>query len=105
MARNSCLDCVRKHVASAAVFMDEAAAGYPFHRWYAVGHLEHAESECRLLYPKLSASIRESRLAIIEGSEEPDFDLMILSICKLDDPNGDDLKFDPRNSKKFEGFA
>ena len=105
MAVNSCLDCVRKHVASAAIAMDEAAGGYPFHRWYAVGDLNHASRECRKDYPALSVRIREAYLSIIAGGPEPDFDLMLLTICKLDNPNGDDLKFDPRNSKKFEGFA
>lgn len=102
MARNHCLDCVRKHIASAAVYMDEAALGYPFHRWYAVGHLEHAESESRQRYPKLAATIREARLAIMAGNGEPDFDLMILAVCHLDNPDGDDLRLDPGNSKTFD---
>ena len=105
MAVNTCLDCVRTHVAAAGLAMEEAAAGYPHHRWWAVGDLEHAARECRRLYPELAARIREARLAIMEGGDEPDFDLMLLTICKLDDPNGSDLRMDPRNSKKFEGFA
>ena len=106
MARNTCLDCVRKHIAQAMILMDEAALGYPFHRWYAAGHLAEAESESRAKHPQLAQRIREARLAIMAGgSDSVDFDQMILTVCALDDPNGSDLALDPGNSKQFGGLA
>jgi hypothetical protein len=61
--RDSCLDCVRKHLAQAACLMDEALQGYPQHRWLAVGHLAEASSECLDAHPALAQKLREHRLA------------------------------------------
>ena len=101
MARNSCLDCVRKHIASASISMDEAANGYPFHRWYAVGDLDHAASECRKEHPRFSRIIRKAWLDIINGGD-PDFDRLILMACYLDDPAGTDLQLPVHNTKSFD---
>lgn len=65
-SRKSCLDCVRKHLAQAAVLMEEAAQGYPEHRWLAVGHLAEASAESVVDYPELAAEIRKHRLAYME---------------------------------------
>jgi len=101
MARGTCLDCVRKHIAQAAILMDEAALGYPHHRWFAAGHLAEAESESRGEYPGLAQFIRVARLGIMTSAREPNFDDLILHVCRVDDPNGRDLRQDPQNSKTF----
>lgn len=102
MARVNCLDCVREHLAQASILMDEAALGYPHHRWYAVGHLAEAESECRSKYEAFANKIRECRLVIMANEPvEPEacFDKLILDACRL---AGEKIEFHPLNSKKFE---
>lgn len=101
MLRINCLDCVRKHIAQASVLMDEAAMGYPHHKWYAVGNLAEAESESRNDYPEFANKIRECRLKImgIEPNPETCFDDLILEACKL---AGEPIKFHPLNSKQFK---
>lgn len=65
MAQETCLDCYRKHVATAMVFEDEAAIGngYPLHKWLAVGELHAAEKEIHKDYPILAQMTREHRVA------------------------------------------
>lgn len=86
MMRKSCLDCVRKHLAQAHVLLDEAALGYPSHRWLAIGHLAEAESESLQRFSILAIKIREHRVALIEN---PDYDppllTMIENITSLED--------------------
>ena len=99
MARKSCLLCVRKHLAQASILMDESHFGYPHHKWFAVGHLAEAESECRGKIPEFSKKIRIGRLLIMEDKGEPNFDDLIIEACRL---NGEEIIFDENNSKKFE---
>ena len=102
MARGSCLDCVRKHIAQAAILADEAALGYPFHRWYAAGHLAEAESESRGKFPDLAKTIRAGRLLLMSGRGEPDFDDLMRLACLLDGgPEAADLRQDGASSKIF----
>ena len=91
MARGSCLDCSRKHIAQAMVLLDDDASlsepgivsdferhvaqaiilmvesrlGYPHHRWFACGHL--AEAEGLLQKPEEQERLRVFRLAIMSG--------------------------------------
>lgn len=60
--RKSCLECVAKHLGSAAVYIEECELGYPNYYGYAYGELNHAASECRDAYPDLSWAIREHRI-------------------------------------------
>lgn len=60
--RRSCLDCVLKHLGSAAVYLEEIALGYPNYVGFAVGQLDHAATECLRDYPELAWVIREHRL-------------------------------------------
>lgn len=60
--RKSCLECVAKHLGSAAVYIEECELGYPNYYGYAYGELAHASSECRKDYPELSWAIREHRI-------------------------------------------
>ena len=102
MSRGTCLDCVRKHIAQAAILADEAALGYPFHRWYAAGHLAEAESESRGKHPALAKMIRAGRLVLMSGRGEPDFDELMRLACLLDGgPEAADLQQDGVSSKTF----
>lgn len=64
--RDSCLDCVRKHLSQALVLMQEALQGYPEHRWAAIGHLGEASDEAIKEYPNLAHEIREHRLKYMD---------------------------------------
>ena len=86
-------------MAQASILMDESYLGYPHHKCYAIGHLAEAESEALLDYPKLSLEIREMRVKLIEKIEEPNFDHILIKICKM---AGDDYKLHPLNSKKIK---
>lgn len=97
--RTSCLKCVRKHLAQASILLDESHLGYPHHKWFAIGHLAEAESESLLDYPKLSLEIREMRVNLIENKKEPNFDDIIIRVCKI---CGDGYKLHPLNSKKIK---
>ena len=65
MFRESCLFCVSKHISQAIVLMQEAYAGYPLHRWLAVGHLAEAEAESQDEFPDLAIVIRETRCVLM----------------------------------------
>lgn len=60
--RKTCLECVAKHLGSAAVYIEECELGYSNYYGYAYGELAHASSECRDSYPELSWAIREHRI-------------------------------------------
>jgi hypothetical protein len=100
--RHTCLDCVRKHLAQASVLMDEAALGYPFHRWLAVGHMAEAESESLREQPALSREIRGCRIEIMTGKRETTcIEELIRKACVLAGDTAD-LADSPLNSKIFE---
>ncbi len=60
--RKTCLECVAKHLGSAAVYIEEVAMGYPLYFGYVYGQLDHAASECLHEYPELAMTIREHRI-------------------------------------------
>lgn len=60
--RRSCLDCVLKHLGSAAVYLEEISLGYPNYVGFAVGQLDHAAAECLREHPDLAWVIREHRI-------------------------------------------
>lgn len=60
--RKSCLECVAKHLGSAAVYIEECSMGYPNYFGYAYGELNHAASECFEEAPDLAWAIREHRI-------------------------------------------
>jgi hypothetical protein len=78
--RDSCLDCVRKHLAQAEVLMGEARQGYPLHRWRAVGHMAEAGDECCKDYPKLSSAIRKHR---IKYMADPEYMVPVEALLKM----------------------
>ena len=59
--RESCIDCVRKHIAQATVLLIESHMGYCIHKWLAIGHLAEAEAEAILDFPDLANIIRDER--------------------------------------------
>ena len=69
--RKSCLECVAKHLGSAAVYIEEVVMGYPLYFGYVYGQLDHAASECLAEYPDLAAAIREHRIRWSATRGEP----------------------------------
>jgi len=65
--RESCLNCVRKHLGNAAVLMHEARFGYPDHMWLAIGHLCQAEVECLAEHPLIALAIYNGRKSYEES--------------------------------------
>lgn len=106
MARKSCIYCVLKHIAQASVLLDESKLGYPFHKWFAIGHLAEAESESRVNWPELAEKIRDFRLEIIRIDKEPDWeepssDLLIMEACAYGDIPADTILNNDKNSKQI----
>lgn len=88
--RKSCLECVVKHLGSAAIYIEECELGYPNYYGYAYGELNHAASECRSAYPDLAWAIREHRIKWAESrnSEKPHqipFEALFAYISILED--------------------
>lgn len=81
MARKSCLDCARKHCAAAEVLMTEAVLGYPLFAWYAVGHLEQAESELIKEFPREAVWVRTERVKYIDGLQFDEVNSDIILNC------------------------
>lgn len=71
--RKACLECVVKHLGSAAVYIDEVQTGYPNYFGFVYGQLDHAASECFEEIPDLAWIIREHRIkwANTRRSEKP----------------------------------
>jgi hypothetical protein len=69
--RESCIECVEKHLGAALVLLTETRDGYP-HRLRAIGHLHEAEDESQA-FPALHAAIREARKRFQSSGEMPDF--------------------------------
>lgn len=71
--RKSCLECVTKHLGSAAAYIEEVQMGYPNYFGYVYGQLDHAASECIESAPDLAWTIREHRIkwASTRKSENP----------------------------------
>jgi hypothetical protein len=66
----SCLNCVRKHLAQSIILIIESRLGYPEHIWLAIGHMAEAESESIQKYPKLAESIRQERIKVIKATND-----------------------------------
>jgi hypothetical protein len=69
--RDSCIECVEKHLGSAAVLITETRNGYP-HRMLAIGHLHEAEDESQH-WPALHEAIRMARKRYQQTDIVPDF--------------------------------
>lgn len=64
--RDSCLDCVRKHLAKAYKKIEETIQGHSNNMIWAIAELEEAEEESLEKYPDLSAAIRNVRKSLLE---------------------------------------
>lgn len=69
--RKSCLECVAKHLGSAAVFIKEYNMGYPAYYGYVYGELDHAAAESFKDFAKFSQIIREHRLKWADTRDDP----------------------------------
>lgn len=81
--RNSCIECVEKHIGAAWVLASEYQNGYPYHTLI-VGHLHEAEEESKQ-WPHLNSMIRDSRKEFQSMGRIPDFQLLSLKIKEIRD--------------------
>lgn len=72
ITRESCLECVEKHLGAAMVLITEVRDGYTEHRLRAVGHLHEAEDESQA-FPALHDAIRAARKGYQQHGEVPNF--------------------------------
>lgn len=70
--RDSCLDCVIKHIGKAVILLHELK-NYPHHLIYVIGNLSEAEDEAEKEFPEIRDRIYEVRKAIQRG-EKVDMD-------------------------------
>lgn len=82
--RESCLDCVIKHLCQCLVLEMEYRQGYEDHYFWILGHLAEAESESLARCPSLASTIRETRLNLIRNKDwEPDFMVLIKEVASV----------------------
>lgn len=81
--RPSCPKCCTKHLAQAAVLLQEAHQGHAEHRWLAVGHLAEAADEILAADARLAESIRRAR-KVVEDGGSPDLTVLLARV-----PRGD----------------
>lgn len=70
IVRDTCARCAVKHIAQARVLMNETKLGYPWHVYFALGHLAEAADELVQLMPEEAVRVREARLVIEAGLRE-----------------------------------
>lgn len=75
--RESCLDCIVKHLGQAYVLLMESILGYLEHRLLVIGHLAEASEEAVKEYPELAKLIRQHRTQYQKDAlyEIPFFDI------------------------------
>lgn len=81
LMRESCLECVMKHVGKAAVLIHELR-DYPFHFIYVIGNLSEAEDECEKDYPELRDRIYQVRKSYQRG-ETIDIDNLVRDLYEM----------------------
>lgn len=74
ITRESCLECVEKHLGAALVMLSEIRAGYDY-RLRVIGHMHEAEDESQA-WPALHAAIREARKTYQHTGQAPNFDVL-----------------------------
>lgn len=85
--REFCARCTMKHLAKAAVIMNEGLLGYPYNLWYTVGNMSEAEDEIVRHLPEEANAIRAARVRF-EASfgsgtlAVPDFDKLMMMVAK-----------------------
>lgn len=99
--RESCMDCVRKHLGEAEGYFDEAE-DYPHHLWLGVGQLRHAASEARKVAPEFARRIRKTARAIVRYRDDragETIDALIIEATRI---AGEEVEYSEDNNKKFE---
>ena len=96
MAQIPCLNCYRKHIATAMVFEDEAGIGedYPLHKWLAVGELHAAEKEIYRQYPVLAEMTRAQRIMYMNDDIPINTLELIELACQLEEKENSEAKTD-----------
>jgi hypothetical protein len=74
ITRDSCLECVEKHLSAALVLCAEERDGYPY-RWRVIGHLHEAEDESQA-WPALHDAIRQARKNYQQTKQPPNFEAL-----------------------------
>ena len=64
--RETCIECVVKHVGNAEALMTEVIHNYPPHAVRMMGELDQATQECDHKFPGLSEKIRQLRKLAME---------------------------------------
>ena len=77
--REGCYDCVRKHIADAAIFDIEVTQGYPDYDMYVVGSLSQAAQEAVKHNARLADVLREHRLAYMA---DPTYDVPFIPLWR-----------------------
>ena len=72
-ARQSCKNCILKHLSQALINHHESLNAYPLHKWVSVGHLAEAETEAIDSFPDFTKKVREARVKYMEEGTAPDF--------------------------------
>ena len=101
--RESCLNCVMKHIGQARALMCETKKGYPTHVIFAMGHLAEAEDEALQMYPFVTEIIREERIAlqdslVLDKRYVIDFEDLLIKIFKIDEEMADEQLKEIRNA-------
>lgn len=79
LSRESCLECVEKHLGAALVLCAETRDGYPY-RLRVIGHLHEAEDESQA-WPELHDAIRQARKTYQQTGQAPNFDALAQAIA------------------------
>jgi hypothetical protein len=74
ITRDSCIECVEKHLGAAWVLCAEERDGYPY-RLRVIGHLHEAEDESQA-WPTLHDSIRQARKSYQHTGQAPNFEML-----------------------------
>jgi hypothetical protein len=74
ITRESCIECVEKHLGAALVMLSEIRAGYDY-RLRVIGHLHEAEDESQA-WPALHDAIRNARKTYQHTGSAPNFDTL-----------------------------
>jgi hypothetical protein len=80
-SRESCIECVEKHIGSAMILLAEIQNGYSY-RVRLIGHLHEAEDESRS-WTTLHNMIRDARKQFQKNSTPPNWDLISNEILRI----------------------
>ena len=79
ISRESCIECVEKHLGAALVMLSEIRAGYDY-RLRVIGHLHEAEDESQA-WPELHDAIRQARKTYQQTGQVPNFEALAQAVA------------------------